>query len=102
MKRTTRSLIVASAVAGLLSGTVATRTFAQGTDKSEKAGKEVPGKKMPKTHDCAGKNDCKGVGGCKTADHDCKGKNSCKGKGGCTVTKEDIKNWDKITKGEKK
>ena len=102
MKRTTRSLIVAAAVAGLFSGSVATRAFAQDTNKSEKPGKESPGKKMPKAHDCAGKNDCKGLGGCKNSAHDCKGKNECKGKGACTVTKEDVKNWDKITKGEKK
>jgi len=32
---------------------------------------------------CAGKNDCKGRGGCKTAHNDCKGKNDCKSRGGC-------------------
>jgi hypothetical protein len=31
----------------------------------------------------AGKNSCKGKGGCKTGDNGCKGKNTCKGKGGC-------------------
>jgi hypothetical protein len=30
---------------------------------------------------CAGLNDCKGKGACKSAMNDCKGKNSCKGKG---------------------
>lgn len=39
---------------------------------------------MPDSN-CSGKNDCKGKGGCKTAEHDCKGKNECKGKGGCTT-----------------
>ncbi len=34
---------------------------------------------------CAGKNDCKGLGGCKTNDNACMGKNSCKGKGGCAM-----------------
>lgn len=38
--------------------------------------------KLPK-HDCAGKNACKGQGGCKSGDQGCAGKNSCKGKGGC-------------------
>lgn len=38
--------------------------------------------KLPK-HDCAGKNACKGQGGCKAGDAGCAGKNSCKGKGGC-------------------
>jgi len=56
-------------------------------------------------HDCAGKNVCKGMGGCKVSSeqlekmakamgvdkaaageaHDCKGLNSCKGLGGCKV-----------------
>ena len=36
-------------------------------------------------HGCAGQNDCKGQGGCKTSDQGCKGKNSCKGKGGCAT-----------------
>jgi hypothetical protein len=40
--------------------------------------------KLPK-HDCAGKNACKGQGGCKSGDNGCAGKNSCKGKGGCKV-----------------
>jgi hypothetical protein len=30
---------------------------------------------------CAGLNDCKGKGACKSAMNDCKGKNGCKGKG---------------------
>jgi uncharacterized membrane protein len=30
---------------------------------------------------CAGTNDCKGKGACKSAQNDCKGKNGCKGKG---------------------
>jgi hypothetical protein len=34
-------------------------------------------------HTGKGKNECKGKGGCKTAEHDCAGKNACKGKGGC-------------------
>ena len=34
---------------------------------------------------CAGKNDCKGLGGCKTNDNACMGKNMCKGKGGCSM-----------------
>jgi len=34
---------------------------------------------------CAGKNDCKGLGGCKTNNNACMGKNSCKGKGGCAM-----------------
>ncbi len=56
-------------------------------------------------HDCAGKNSCKGLGGCKVSGeqleklamnagtpmemagsaHECKGMNACKGLGGCSV-----------------
>ncbi|MBI5362283.1 MAG: hypothetical protein HZA53_03830 [Planctomycetes bacterium] len=36
-------------------------------------------------HGCAGKNECKGLGGCSSGDNGCKTKNSCKGKGGCSV-----------------
>ena len=36
-------------------------------------------------HACAGLNDCKGLGGCRSGDNGCAGKNSCSGKGGCAV-----------------
>jgi hypothetical protein len=37
-----------------------------------------------RSHECKGKNDCKGLGGCKNAgSNDCKGQNDCKGLGGC-------------------
>jgi len=42
-------------------------------------------KKAMAKHACAGKNDCKGQGGCKTGDAGCSAKNSCKGKGGCAT-----------------
>jgi len=42
-------------------------------------------KKNMAKHGCAGQNDCKGQGGCKTGDAGCSGKNSCKGKGGCAT-----------------
>ena len=35
---------------------------------------------------CKGKNDCKGMGNCKTEKHACAGKNECKGQGGCKTT----------------
>jgi len=66
-----RKFLVGAAVTGLAAGTV----MAQDSKDSKKAA----------THDCAGKNACKGQGGCKTGDAGCKGKNSCKGKGGCAV-----------------
>jgi hypothetical protein len=42
-------------------------------------------KKNMAQHACAGKNSCKGQGGCKTSDGGCSGKNSCSGKGGCAT-----------------
>ncbi len=70
-------------------------------------------------HDCAGKNACKGVGGCAVTEdqlkklaeaagmdmsaageaHDCAGKNACKGLGGCAV---DEKKLAKINAGKEK
>jgi hypothetical protein len=62
---------------GLLAGAqVANVAFA------EEEKQEVDLSKLPE-HECAGKNACKGQGGCKSGDQGCAGKNSCKGKGGC-------------------
>ena len=69
-----------AALAGLLTSGVATATVAhaaEATDSAKSAVKDV--------HACAGKNSCKGNGGCKTGDNGCKAKNSCKGKGGCAT-----------------
>ncbi len=97
MKRTTRTLITAAAISGLLSGVAVNRSRADNSTNVA-PGKVAPAKKTPKVQDCAGKNDCKGIGGCKTEDHACKFKNSCKGKGGCSITDKDIKNWEKLQK----
>ncbi|MGV3756032.1 MAG: hypothetical protein ACO1QS_11670 [Verrucomicrobiota bacterium] len=88
MKNPSKKFIVAAAVAGLLAGI--TLPSAHSADKKDPAGQEAPGKMTPKAHDCAGKNDCKGLGGCKTAKNDCKFLNECKGKGGCKLTQKDI------------
>ena len=85
--------VVAAAVAGLLGGTAARlnaqpapsgrsllrNSFADDTQKDTKSKTKV------EKHGCAGKNSCKGKGGCSTGDNGCKGKNSCKGKGGCAT-----------------
>ena len=52
--------------------------------KHHKKHKKSTEKNMAK-HGCAGKNDCKGQGGCQTSDGGCAGKNTCKGKGGCAT-----------------
>ncbi len=100
MKRTPRTLLVAAAMAGLLNGAVVYRAHADDTNAPAKTapGKAAPAKVEPKLHGCAGANDCKAVGGCKSGDNGCKFKNSCKGKGGCEITKKDIKDWKKKQK----
>jgi hypothetical protein len=98
MKRTTKTLIAAAAVSGLLGGAVVTR--AHSADQPPSPGKSAP-TKAPKVQGCAGQNDCKGIGGCKTKEHDCKFKNDCKGKGGCEISKEDIKKWEQAQKAKK-
>lgn len=98
MKKSTRLLITAAAMAGLYSGSLVVRTHAadakagapaakDAKDKSACSGKD--GCKAKETckgkHACKGKNACKGQGGCKSGDNGCNGKNSCKGKGGCAA-----------------
>jgi len=80
MKGKKTSLIAAAALAGLVTGAMLNVTGCS----SDKAGTESS-TSMNK-HDCAGKNACKGQGGCKTAAHACKGQNDCKGQGGCKAT----------------
>jgi len=80
MKISKSSLAAAAAFAGLLGGT-ASRAVA--SPQAQESGK--PSKKAIEKHACAGKNSCKGNGGCSTGDNGCAGKNSCKGKGGCAT-----------------
>ena len=77
-------VIAGAAVAGLLAGSMAVRTYAASTPKAGTALQTVADDEKGK-HSCKGKNDCKGQGGCKSSDNGCKGKNSCKGKGGCAT-----------------
>jgi hypothetical protein len=104
MKNNSRKVLVTAAIAGLLNGAALqhSRADATNTPPSTNAvpgqaalGKAASSKKMPKLQGCAGENDCKGLGGCKSGDHGCKFKNSCKGKGGCEITAQDIKDWQK-------
>jgi hypothetical protein len=98
MNNVSRKVLAAAAMAGLLSGAAILQGCAGGAKTSVAPGKVAPARKMPVVHDCAGENDCKGLGGCKTDDHACKFINACKGKGGCMLTKEDIKDWEKKQK----
>jgi outer membrane murein-binding lipoprotein Lpp len=87
MNKTQRTVLVAAAMAGIVTGSMLT----SGCSNSEKdnsmapaAGTNAPAADTGK-HDCQGKNTCKGQGGCKSSDNGCKGKNSCTGKGGCNT-----------------
>ena len=103
MTKSTKTLLACAAIAGIYSGSLATKTYGAshssdaGTklqqvadkDKASCSGKDGCGAadkdkaSCKGMHDCKGKNDCKAQGGCKSSDNGCKGKNSCKGKGGC-------------------
>ena len=91
MKQSMKTMMVAAAVSGLLSGATAMHASAAVNSSATpilKAGKlSFSGMNYddPAKHSCKGKNDCKGQGGCKSSDNGCKGKNSCKGKGGCAT-----------------
>jgi hypothetical protein len=92
MNKSTRTVIAAAAMAGLYSGALALRASASIVN----AGSAVAhhdDSKDGKSHDCKGKNSCKGNGGCQSGDNGCKGKNTCSGKGGCkTNDSSDKKN----------
>ncbi|MSU50350.1 MAG: hypothetical protein EXS37_14900 [Opitutus sp.] len=92
MTKSTRLMITAAALAGLYSGSLASRGFAA---ESAKPGTADTAKKETGKHDCKGKNACKGQGGCGTSDNGCKGKNTCKGKGGCSTAMKDTKKEEK-------
>jgi hypothetical protein len=85
---TSKAFLAGAAIAGLLSGGLVANLNAA-TVPVAKSNVSAPGvladEKKGETHDCAGKNSCKGKGGCKSGENGCAGKNTCKGKGGCAV-----------------
>jgi hypothetical protein len=98
--KSTKMILAAAAMTGLLAGSAArasaaTRpigsshtTVKKMASDSAKAGVRLAAEQEKGKHDCKGKNDCKGQGGCKSGDNGCKGKNSCKGHGGCKTNGE--------------
>ncbi len=85
---TSKALLAGAAIAGLISGGFTAQLHAAsntGLTVNDAPHAGVLADKKGETHDCAGKNTCKGKGGCKTGDNGCAGKNSCKGKGGCAT-----------------
>lgn len=90
MKHSMKSLMVAAAVSGLMSGAATMQAATiHTTNNVLKVGKASFGTstmhQSTTKHSCKGQNDCKGQGGCKSSDNGCTGKNSCKGKGGCAT-----------------
>ena len=86
-------MIAGAALAGLFAGSAQAATSSTNVNgiHNGQAGytlADAKDEKAKDVHSCAGKNSCKGNGGCKTGDNGCKGKNSCKGKGGCATDKK--------------
>lgn len=90
MKKSTRLIVTAAALAGLYAGSLASKAYAADDKAGTPAAKDSKDKSS-----CKGKNDCKGKGGCGSSDNGCKGKNSCKGKGGCGAGAMGDKDKDK-------
>jgi hypothetical protein len=101
MNNSVKTLLLAAAGTGLMSGTAAAQPISQSAaavtvarmgrvpDQAGLAGNNwgrSAGTKLAQSHSCKGQNMCKGQGGCKTSDMGCKAKNTCKGKGGCAVS----------------
>ena len=75
-----KAVVAGAAVAGLLTGSFAARTYGASTSHNPGVSLQTLAeekKPLPK-HACKGQNDCKGQGGGKHW-----GKNDCKGLGGC-------------------
>ena len=90
MNNSAKALLLAAAGTGLMSGaaTVQPLNISNPNGRTLSANLGQPSMGLGQStakHDCAGKNSCKGQGGCKTGDMGCKAKNSCKGKGGCST-----------------
>jgi hypothetical protein len=84
----TKTVLAAVALTGLMAGAAARVSAATSNDGStslSSAKGQLADTPDAGKHSCKGKNTCKGLGGCKTGDNGCSAKNSCKGKGGCAT-----------------
>jgi hypothetical protein len=75
MMKTTKGVLIASAVASLF--------VMNAANAQEKGGKE-----SSKAVKCAGVNECKGKGACAGAKNSCAGENGCKGQGWTKLSSE--------------
>ena len=96
-----KAIITGAAVAGLLTGSFAVRSYAASVSGSLAAAAPTLAEQDKGKHGCRGQNSCKGQGGCKAGDNGCKGKNSCKGKGGCKTTENACKGKNGCAAGGK-
>ena len=89
MNNSIKTLLLAAAGTGLMSGTSTAQPVSipaqNGGLSMAKLGLAPLTLAQSAKHDCKGMNSCKGQGGCNTGDMGCKAKNSCKGKGGCNT-----------------
>lgn len=111
MSKSLHSQLVASALAGLVAGTLSAcggsepAPAPEAPAATETKAAEAPAEDMipaeptmvpahvegeqggeAADHGCRGKNECKGQGGCGVpGQNECKGQNPCKGKGGCNM-----------------
>jgi hypothetical protein len=86
-----KAIITGAAVAGLLTGSFAMRSYAASVSGTLVSSVHNLADQDKGKHGCKGQNSCKGQGGCKAGDNGCKGKNSCSGKGGCKTTENSCK-----------
>lgn len=85
MKASKHSVVLTAALTGLLGGTMSYLNAAPANALAQNGQSSNMTQQGVHQHSCAGKNSCKGQGGCKAGNHSCKGKNSCKGQGGCAT-----------------
>ena len=96
-----KAIITGAAVAGLLTGSLAVRSYAASVSGTAGTIVHNLADQDKGKHGCKGQNSCKGQGGCKAGDNGCKGKNSCKGKGGCKTTENSCKGKNGCAAGGK-
>ena len=84
MIKPSKAVIAGAAIAGLMTGSLAVRSYAASVQGKAGTPAQTLDDAQKGKHSCKGKNECKGQGGCKTTEGG-PGQNSCKGKGGCAI-----------------
>ena len=84
MIKPSKAVIAGAAIAGLMTGSLAVRSYAASVQGKAGTPAQTLDDAQKGKHSCKGKNECKGQGGCKTTEGG-PGQNSCKGKGGCAT-----------------